>query len=202
MAERGAAAALVAPPAYYPLADAEVLGLYERLAEHAPLPLLLYNMPALTKISLSPAVVGRLAQHPKVVGIKDSSRDLEYLSAVLHATAPVDGFRVLTGSDSLLLASMVIGADGAIAASANLAPDLGCALFRHAGEGDWARARDLQRRLFELVTACRVGPFPSGWKAALELAGVCEGHPVPPGEPLGGEPRARLRERLAELGVL
>lgn len=202
LADRGAAAALVAPPAYYPLSGSELLRLYERLADSSPLPLLLYNMPALTKIAIAPDVVGRLAQHPKVAGIKDSSRDMEYLTAVLHATAGVDGFAVLTGSDSLLLASVAAGADGAIAASANLAPELGCELYRRCAAGEWSAARAVQRRLFELVTACRAGGFPAGWKAALELAGVCEGHLAAPAERLGGAARARLRDRLSDLGVL
>jgi len=200
LAELGAAAALVAPPAYYPLSDADVLGFYERLADRSPLPLLIYNMPALTKITVAPAVVAALAAHPRIVGIKDSSRDLEYLTEVRYATA--DAFAVLTGSDSMLLASMTLGADGAIAASANLAPELGCALFRHAAAGELEQARAAQRRVFELVSACRAGVFPAGWKAALELAGVCEGHLAAPATGLGDEPRARLRARLAELGVL
>ncbi|MGH2949693.1 MAG: dihydrodipicolinate synthase family protein, partial [Solirubrobacteraceae bacterium] len=199
LAARGAAAALVAPPAYYPLSDGDVLGFYERLADRSPLPLLLYNMPALTKISIAPAVVAALSAHPRVAGIKDSSRDLEYLTAVRYATG--EGFAVLTGSDSLLLASMVLGADGAIAASANLAPELGCTLYRHAAAGEIEAARAAQRRVFELVSACRAGPFPAGWKAALELAGVCEGHLAAPATPLEGEPRERLRARLTELGL-
>jgi dihydrodipicolinate synthase/N-acetylneuraminate lyase len=200
LAARGAAAALVAPPAYYPLSDSDVLAFYERLADRSPLPLLLYNMPALTKISLAPGVVGALALHPRVAGIKDSSRDLEYLTAVRYATG--DGFAVLTGSDSTLLASMAVGADGAIAASANLAPELGCALYRHAAAGELEEARAAQRRVFELVRACRVGPFPAGWKAALELAGLCEGHLAAPAGPLTGEPHERLRARLIGLGLL
>jgi dihydrodipicolinate synthase/N-acetylneuraminate lyase len=200
LAARGASAALVAPPAYYPLSDADVLRFYERLGDRSPLPLLLYNMPALTKITLAPGVVGTLARHPRVVGIKDSSRDFEYMTAVRYATD--GGFAVLTGSDSMLLASMVLGADGAITASANLAPELGCALYRHAAAGEMEAARTAQRQLFELVRACRVGEFPAGWKAALELAGLCEGHLAAPAGPLAGEPRERLRVRLTELGVL
>jgi 4-hydroxy-tetrahydrodipicolinate synthase len=196
----GAVAALVAPPAYYPLSDADVLGFYERLADRSPLPLLLYNMPALTKISLAPGVVAALAGHPRVAGIKDSSRDLEYLTAVRYATG--NAFAVLTGSDSMLLASMVVGADGAIAASANLAPELGCELYRHAAAGELEQARAAQRRVFELVRACRVGDFPAGWKAALELAGLCEGHLAAPATQLAGEPRERLRVRLNDLGLL
>jgi 4-hydroxy-tetrahydrodipicolinate synthase len=200
LAARGASAALVAPPAYYPLSDADVLAFYERLADRSPLPLLLYNMPALTKISIAPGVVAALARHPRVAGIKDSSRDLEYLTAVRYATG--DGFAVLTGSDSMLLASMAVGADGAIAASANVAPELGCALYRHAAAGELEEARAAQRRVFELVRACRVGEFPAGWKAGVELAGLCEGHLAAPAGPLDGEARERLRGRLSELQLL
>jgi dihydrodipicolinate synthase/N-acetylneuraminate lyase len=199
-AEHGATGALVAPPAYYPLADGDVRRFYEQLADRSPLPLLLYNMPALTKIAIAPAVVGVLAQHRRIAGIKDSSRDLEYLTAVRYAAG--DGFAVLTGSDSMLLASMIVGADGAIAASANLVPEWGCSLYRHIAAGELEAARALQRRVFELVSACRVGFFPAGWKAALELTGVCAGQLAAPATQLDEGALARLRDRLADLGLL
>jgi 4-hydroxy-tetrahydrodipicolinate synthase len=201
LAERGADAALLAPPAYYPLGDAGVRRFYEAVADRSPLPLLIYNIPAFTGVPVAPTVVGALAAHPRIAGIKDSSRDAEYFTAVCHATADAAGFARLTGSDTLLLASVVVGADGTIAASANLVPQLGCALHRAAVEQRWDDARELQRRLFAVVSACRVGEPPAGWKAALDLAGVCSGRLAAPGSALDGAARERLRERLAALDL-
>lgn len=200
-ASLGADAALLRPPVYYPMADEEVLRYYEAVADGTELPLLLYNIPVLTKVRIAPTVAGQLAQHPRIVGLKDSSRDLEYFQAVLYATTGRD-FHLFTGSDTLLLASLLLGGSGAIAASANLVPELGRALYDAATREDWVKARALQRRLYEVISACRTGGFSVGWKAALELAGVCAGHPVPPALPLNREARTELSQQLRALQVL
>jgi dihydrodipicolinate synthase/N-acetylneuraminate lyase len=197
LAAAGADAALVAPPSYYPLSDDAVRRLYATLAENSPLPLVLYNIPVFTKVRLSPAVVGFLATHPAVIGIKDSSRDMEYQQEVLTATAASrDGFAVLTGTDSLLVASLTIGAAGTIAASMNLVPELPSGIYRAFAAGDVATATRLQQRLAGIVGVCRRGLFPAGWKAALEVAGVCERIAVPPGTSLSAEEFEQLSARL------
>lgn len=200
LADAGATAALVAPPAYYPLDDDEVLRLYETLAERTPVPLVLYNIPVFTKVPISPGVVGRLAAHPAIAGIKDSSRDLEYFHQMLAATGGTPDFTALTGTDTLLLPSLLAGAGGTIAASVNLVPRLAVEIRRAFGEGDLDLAGTRQRRLAEIVHACRCGSVPAGWKAALEYVGLCAPHLAAPATPLPPGPRTRLRARLAELG--
>jgi 4-hydroxy-tetrahydrodipicolinate synthase len=200
LAAAGADAALVAPPSYYPLSDDAVRKLYAELADTTPLPLVLYNIPVFTKVRLSPAVVGWLAGHPAVIGIKDSSRDMEYQQQVIAATAAAD-FAVLTGTDSLLVASLVLGAAGTIAASVNLVPELPTGIYRAYGASDMKTALRLQEELARIVAICRPGLFPAGWKAALEIAGVCERVAVPPGTPLPAEDFGRLGEQLASAGL-
>jgi 4-hydroxy-tetrahydrodipicolinate synthase len=194
----GANAALVSPPSYYPLPDEAVFRLYEALADRSPLPLLLYNIPAFTKVRIAPQVAAALAAHPNVVGMKDSSRDMEYQQQIIQAcTGAEGGFSVLTGTDTLLVASLVIGASGAIVASANLAPELSVGIYQAFTSSDTETARRLQEQLGRVVAACRRAAFPAGWKAALELAGVCSAHPVPPGAVLSGSQRAELAAGLA-----
>jgi 4-hydroxy-tetrahydrodipicolinate synthase len=201
-AETGADAVLAAPPAGYLLDGGDVRRFYERLAQRSPLPVVMYNFPALTRVAIPPAAAGELARHENIVGIKDSSRDLEYAQAVLGACARVPDFAVLTGSDTLLVATLAIGGRGAIAGSANLVPELGVAVYDATTAGDWSRARDLQWRLFEVVSAARAAGFPYGWKAALELAGVCRAYPAPPASPVRGAELEALRKRLDELQAL
>jgi dihydrodipicolinate synthase/N-acetylneuraminate lyase len=191
---------LVAAPFYYPLSDTGVLRTYETLADHSPLPLVLYNIPVYTKITIAPAVAGRLAAHPAVAGIKDSSRNMEYHLQLIYATADAE-FSVLTGSDTLLVASLTAGAAGTIAASANLVPELTSGVCRAVAAGQTAEALRLQQRLTRIVTACRRGYAPAGWKAALEIAGVCAARPVPPGTPLSADERAALAADLAAEGI-
>lgn len=195
LADAGATAALVAVPSYYPVTDDGVLRLYETLADAAPIPLLLYNIPVYTKTVLAPEVVGRLARHPGIAGIKDSSRNMEYHQQVIYATAGAE-FSVLTGSDILFVASLTLGAVGTIAASGNLIPGVLAGIYAAVRGGDAAQALSLQERLARIVLACRRGPAPAGWKAALEIAGVCGAHLIPPGT---GLPEADYRTLAALL---
>jgi 4-hydroxy-tetrahydrodipicolinate synthase len=200
LAELGATAALVAPPSYYPLADDSVLRLYEALARDAPLPLVLYNIPVFTKVRLAPDVVARLAAHPAIAGIKDSSRDMEYQQQLIVETADAE-FAVLTGADTLLLASFAVGAAGSISAGANLVPQLPVGIGRAFRNGDFRAAVGLQRRLARIVAACSVGEPPAGWKAALSIAGVCGPDLVAPAAALAATPHAALETRLAAEGI-
>ncbi|MGH3158883.1 MAG: dihydrodipicolinate synthase family protein [Streptosporangiaceae bacterium] len=200
LAEAGATAALVAPPSYYPLTDDGVLRVYETVAEHSPIPLLLYNIPVYTKISIPPSVVGRLAAHPAIAGIKDSSRDMEYQAQVIQATQDAE-FRVLTGADTLLVVGLTHGAAGIIGASANMVPELTSGICHAFAAGNVHKALELQVRLTRITNACRAGSPPAGWKAALEIAGVCEAHPVPPGTGLTADERAGLLAALTAEGL-
>ena len=200
LAEAGATAALVAVPSYYPLSNDGVLRVYETLAEHTPIPLVLYNIPVFTKIVIAPEVVGRLAAHPAIAGIKDSSRNMEYHQQVLYATAGAD-FRVLTGSDIMLVASLTLGAAGTIAGSGNVVPDLVAGICHAVTSGRLAEALALQQRLTRIVTAARAGYAPAGWKAALQIAGVCASHPVPPGTALSAGEYAKLAALLTDEGL-
>jgi 4-hydroxy-tetrahydrodipicolinate synthase len=200
LAELGATAALVAPPSYYPLPDESVLRLYEALARDAPLPLVLYNIPVFTKVRLATDVVARLAAHPAIAGIKDSSRDMEYQQQLIAETADAE-FAVLTGADTLLVASLTVGAAGSITAGANLVPELPVGIQRAFRAGDFRTATELQRRLARIVAACTAGEPPAGWKAALSVAGVCGPELAAPAAALAATLRGALKVRLAAEGI-
>jgi 4-hydroxy-tetrahydrodipicolinate synthase len=141
-----------------------------------------------------------LATLPGIIGIKDSSRDFEYLQTILYAATDAD-FAVLTGSDTMLLASLTVGAVGTIAGSVNLVPELGREIYDATLAGDLDRARSAQRQLHDVVMACRVGPPPAGWKAALAWAGVAAADPVPPAVGLTTAEQQTLGARLEALGI-
>jgi len=121
-ASLGADAALVAPPFYYPMDQASVLAFYRELADSSPLPLLLYNIPQYTKVTAEPATVATLGREGAIQGIKDSSRDFEYFEGVCIAARDVPGFRIFTGSDTMLLPSLAMGGAGTICGAANVVP--------------------------------------------------------------------------------
>ena len=180
-ARLGADAVLVAPPFYYPMDQASVLAFYRRIAEAAPVPILVYNIPQFTKVVVEPATIATLAAQGAVKGVKDSSRDFEYFEGVCIATREVDGFRVFTGSDSMLVASLAAGGSGTICGAANIAPDWVVRVY-----DDYARRGDV---------------FPSAIKAALHMLDICEPWPAPPATRLDERLESRLRDRLAELGL-
>lgn len=198
----GAVAALVAPPFYYPTDQAGVLDFYRQLAAQAALPVLLYNIPQFTKVVAEPATVATLALEGTIQGIKDSSRDFEYFEAVCIATRELPAFRVFTGSDSMLLASLTVGGAGTICGAGNVAPAWVVEIYDAYQRGDLAAARAAQDRLFGLVTAVRAGVFPLAIKAALHMMGVCEPWSAPPVRKLDERLTETLRRQLASAGLL
>jgi len=200
-ARLGADAVLVAPPFYYPMDQASVLAFYRRIAEDAPVPILVYNIPQFTKVVVEPATIATLAAQGAVKGVKDSSRDFEYFEGVCIATREVDGFRVFTGSDSMLVASLAAGASGTICGAANIAPDWVVRVYDDYARGDLAAARAGQDKVYQLVMALRGDVFPSAIKAALHMLDICEPWPAPPATRLDERLESRLRDRLAELGL-
>ena len=200
-ARLGADAVLVAPPFYYPMDQASVLAFYRRIAEDAPVPILVYNIPQFTKVVVEPATIATLASQGAVKGVKDSSRDFEYFEGVCIATREVDGFRVFTGSDSMLVASLAAGGSGTICGAANIAPDWVVRVYDDYARGDLAAARAGQDKVYQLVMALRGDVFPSAIKAALHMLDICEPWPAPPATRLDERLESRLRDRLAELGL-
>jgi len=198
----GADAALVAPPFYYPTDQATLRAFYRRLAADSKIPLLLYNIPQFTKVVAEPATLAELATEGTIAGIKDSSRDFEYFENVRLATRSLEHFRMFTGSDTMLLASLAMGGAGTICGAANVAPNWVVRIYDDFRRGDWNSARTDQEALIELVTALRAGVFPASIKAALQLQGICEPWPAPPTAALDGAATARLRESLDRWGLL
>ena len=201
-ASQGADAALVAPPFYYPMDQDGVLAFYREIGERAPVPILVYNIPQFTKVVVEPATVATLAREGAIAGIKDSSRDFEYFEGICLATRDVAGFRVFTGSDTMLLASLAVGGAGTICGAGNIAPRWVVRIYDDFMGGHLEAARVSQDALYEVVMALRGGVFPSAIKAALHLQGICEPWPAPPAMRLDERREARLRERLAEWGLL
>lgn len=200
-ADAGAGAVLVPPPWYYPIDAGEVLDFFAAVAERSALPLVLYNIPAMTKVVIPVAAVAELASHPRVIGIKDSSRDFEYFQAVVSVSGSADDFAVLTGTDTMLAASMKAGAHGTIAASVNIVPSLVQDLYDAVRSGRVDETRLLQARLVKIVEAARRAGFPRGWKSAAAALGLCSALTAHPLRPVNAEEGAALRADLEGLGV-
>ena len=173
----GADAVLVVAPHYYSnvMTDRALREHYCRVADASPLPVLLYNIPKYMHFSLSPALVEELARHQNVVGIKDSSGDLDTLRG--YVALQSDSFTVLTGNGAQLAAGLSAGARGGILAAALFAAPQALAIFNAHTRGDPPTADALQTKL-RPAAATIVGELGvAGVKAALDAVGL-QGGPV------------------------
>lgn len=198
----GADAAIVLTPSYYTSKmDAQAMRRhFLELAEHSPLPIILYNMPACTGIDLSAETVVELAQHPNIVGIKDSSGNVVKLGDIIRAAPPT--FNVLAGSASFLYPALVLGAVGGVMALANIAPEQCCSIYHRTQEGRHEEARQLQLRMIPPNTAVTARFGVPGLKLALDWLGYYGGPVRSPLGPLDGAQQATLRAILVEGGIL
>ncbi len=200
-AEAGIDVALVAPPFYYAIDQDEVKRFYEVVAERSAIPIMIYNIPHLTKIWIQPAPVAHLTKDATIIGVKDSSRSFDYTQDLVHLRDSGPDFSVLTGNDTQLLAALSAGADGTWAASLNVSPALSVGIIDAFNQGNMMEARSLQEQVVKLVALGRWGTFPAGWKAILELIGIPAGPPAWPTIPLSPEKKAQMREQLTILGI-
>jgi 4-hydroxy-2-oxoglutarate aldolase len=173
----GADAVLVRAPFYYrtQMTPDVLTAHFTAVADASPVPVLLYNLPAVTGLTISVAMVRTLSAHPNIVGIKETSPELERLGQ-FAAMAP-GRFSVLSGSAPVIYPALVSGAVGGILAVANVLPDELAALHGHAGAGRHADALALQRRVTPLAQLVTSGHGIAGLKAALDLTGY-HGGPV------------------------
>jgi 4-hydroxy-2-oxoglutarate aldolase len=196
-ARSGADMALVLPPYYFKgrMDFRALIEHYRAVADDSPLPVVIYNMPASTGgLDLDAATICTLAEHPNIIGVKDSAGNMVKL-AQIHSETPAR-FRVFAGSAGYLLPALVVGAVGAVAALANIFPREVCRLHELFIEGKLEEARLLQARLVPANTAVTVTYSVPGLKAALELTFGYGGSPRSPLLPLTEQERKQLSEIL------
>ena len=146
---------------------------YKVVADESPVPLILYSMPALTGIRIEPETAGRLSEHENILGIKDSSADVEGLKETIKLVR--EDFAVLTGNGTILCEAFRAGACGGILAVACVVPALCLAIFHAVKSGDTDLASVLQARLSRLAEAVTTRFGIGGLKAAMELKGFSGG---------------------------
>jgi len=200
-ARLGANAALVNAPFYYKSAmtASRLLAHFRRVADESPIPILLYNVPQFTGLTLPVQTVAQLAEHSNIWGIKDSSGDIGVLSNILRLTP--ETFRVLIGSASAFFPGLALGAHGAVLAVSSIAWEACLEIMRAVHSGRHRRARDLSLRLLPVAAAVTTQFDIGGLKAALELRGFYGGPPRSPLTSLCEEARAELQQILRASGL-
>jgi 4-hydroxy-2-oxoglutarate aldolase len=193
----GADAVLVRTPSTFKaqMTSDAFLRHYTRVADDSPVPVLLYNFSAFTGVSLRADTVARLAEHPNIIGVKESGSDIAHISDLVTMTDA--GFAVMAGSASTFHAALGAGVTGGILALAGLLADDCVELFECARAGNAEAARGIQRRLLPIARLISTEYGVPGLKAALALMGCDVGLPRPPLAPPGTAAVSRLQEALA-----
>ncbi len=196
-AELGYHAALVKTPYYYkPMYNPDVLiAHYRRVADASPIPVMLYSVPQFTGISLEAPEVAVLAEHPNIIGIKESSGHVQRVGEMVAATPA--SFQVLTGGAGVLLPSLTVGAKGAILALASALPEKCAELYEVTRRGQMDAARELQKNLLR-ASKLIVSEFGiAGVKFVMDQRGYRGGAPRLPLLPLSDAAKRRVLELLA-----
>jgi 4-hydroxy-2-oxoglutarate aldolase len=201
-AEAGADYVLVLTPSYYTnqMDSLAILIYFERVADEVKIPIIIYNVPKFTGVNIQPETVAKLSEHENIVGIKNSSEDIEHLEKINRLT-PND-FSVLVGTASVLYPAFKAGAVGGIVALANIAPNECIEVLQKFIEGNLTEAESLQARLVEPNKAVTAKYGVPGLKAAMDMLGYFGGEPRIPLSKLPPDDTEELKNILIRNGLL
>ncbi|MEM1067743.1 MAG: dihydrodipicolinate synthase family protein [Planctomycetota bacterium] len=177
--QSGAYAAVLSTPYYFPAGQTELTRYIGHVLEELPgdLPLMLYNMPSLTKVWFEIDTLQQLASHRRIVGVKDSSGDLKYFRELLELKSIRPDWRILIGPEHLTAEAVRMGADGGVNGGANIYPELFSQLYRATVAKQNDNVEVLSQRVDRLQQIYTVGKYASRFikatKCALSLRGIC-----------------------------
>ncbi len=198
----GARAALVVSPHYYggKMNKAALLAYFTAIADHSPIPILLYNVPKFTHINMACGVVAQLSRHPNIAGIKDSTGNVIQLGE--YANHVDAGFNLLVGTAGALFGALALGCVGGVLALANIAPQICVRIFQLVQEGNFEEAKKLQLEMIPVNQAVTAVYGVPGLKAAMDMLGYFGGDPRPPLLPSSEKEKSEIREILIKAELL
>jgi 4-hydroxy-tetrahydrodipicolinate synthase len=203
----GVRAVAIVSPFYYKLSPDSVYAYFREIAKNTPIDVTLYNIPMFAS-PIDVPTIRRLAEFPRVIGIKDSSGDMAFMLRMMAAVQPIrPDFVFLTGWDAALLPMLVMGCQGGTNAASGVVPEVTRKLFDLVKSNRFDEARQLQLRLIELFDAMLLSAdFPEGFRAAVELRGFEMGTSRQPQSESQQVDRAALQKVLhcimADFGVV
>lgn len=191
----------VLPPHYFAknITDAVMEKYFLEIAEASPVPVLIYNAPGFASgVNVKPSVLGRVAKHPNIVGMKDSSPS--GIVSFLDETRHLEDFCVMAGSADFFYTALLYGACGGIVSLANYLPELSCKLYTAFCAGDTKAATELHFQIFGLNRKVSGSHGVAGVKAAMELTGFHGGQPRSPLIPITEEQAQAMKQVLEAQG--
>ncbi|MCX8083014.1 MAG: 4-hydroxy-tetrahydrodipicolinate synthase [bacterium] len=196
----GADGALIITPYYNKPMPAGLYQHYKKIAESVSIPIIIYNVPSRTGISILPETVAELSQVKNIVGIKEASGSLDQVSKIISLCP--DDFIVLSGDDSLTLPIMAVGGKGVISVAANIVPLQVSEMVTASLKGDWAKAQKIHIELLPIFKVLFIETNPIPVKAALGLMGMITPEWRLPLTPPSKESLEKIKNTLVKAKVL
>jgi 4-hydroxy-tetrahydrodipicolinate synthase len=194
--EEGANGSLQVAPYYNKPTQEGLYRHFATIAETTELPIILYNIPGRTAVTISAETIARLAELPNIVGVKESTLSMNMVSDIMSLCG--EDFAILSGDDPMTLPMMALGGQGVISVASNVAPAAVSDMVRTLLEGDWERGRELHYELLPLFRALFVETNPIPVKTASSILGLCSDEMRLPMIPLQGENLHTLRRVMEE----
>jgi 4-hydroxy-2-oxoglutarate aldolase len=201
-AEKGADIALIITPSFFKseMKHHTFINYYTTVAESVMIPVIIYNVPKFTNVNIEPETVIKLAEHPNIIGLKDSTENTSRISEIV-ANVP-ESFKVLVGTASVLYPGLVAGAVGGILALADIAPDQCLDIYYFFNEKKFDEALEIQNRMIPVNRAVTSKFGVAGLKAAMDLLGYYGGLPRLPLEPLSEAQTIELKIILKHASLI
>lgn len=202
----GADVVVAPPPVYFPVDARELLAWYTALLDSVDGPVVIYNIPATTRVSVPLDLFGSLIGHPRLAGVKDSENNALRHEQLLNRFGNEPNFSILIGIGSLMLHGLKLGADGIVPSVANLIPETCHRLCEFALHGDWAAAEALDKQMNAVAEIYQkgraLGESLATLKAMLSLRGLCSAAVLPPLLPVNNLELEQLRAEMHKCGLL
>ncbi len=193
--KKGIDVAVVPPPYYFPLDEKSITNHYQEILEKTNIPLIIYNIPQTTGNKVTVGIIEKISPYEKVLGVKDSSGDLSYFQQLLSYRG--EKFRIFQGWESLLAASLFMGADGTMPGSANVGPKLHVELYRKFLEKKYEKVNQLQRSICDFTEIYfNISSIVGALKVALSYLGLCKPIATKPLPVPIGDKRKLIQEKL------
>jgi dihydrodipicolinate synthase/N-acetylneuraminate lyase len=190
-------------PSYYALTEGQIRKHYEKLADTIPLPLVIYNIPSTTHMSIPLELIDALSHHPNVIATKDSERNEERLNRSLELWKDREDFSHFLGWSVKSAEALINGSDGLIPSTGNLVPGVYSAMFEAVDAGNYQRAHEMQKLsdVYGSLYQSNKILSESLWalKVLMKEKGICDSIVMPPLQPLSKEEEIKLIQSMKEL---
>jgi len=204
--QAGVDAVVAQPPVYFPIQPQEILSYFQRLLDRVTGPVVIYNIPQTTRVSIPLEVVGQLLGHPRLVGIKDSENDPRRLEELLKRFGKTTNFAVSIGVGVFMAEGLKLGAQGIVPSAGNLIPEACQQLYESITRGDLAGAESHAHRMKTVAAVYQrdrtLGQSLAALKTAVHHLGICRPDMLPPLLGLDEAGQLAVRVEMQQLGLL